>query len=771
MPRRLATIALVAATLLSGFMATTFVVSKTEDSLGAVARLRFRVLTDRLTGESQRRVTTIGYGLRGARGFYAAVDSVNRPQLAAYVRSRNLPAEFPGAVGMGFVTRVMRADLAPFVDAERADGAPAFTVRRWPSANAATDLAPDLYVIKHVFPEPAGRAAWGVDIGGDIARRTAIEQAVRSGEATITGHLTLALDGGSRTGFLYFLPVFAHGSVPTVPEAREAALVGLLFAPMVLENVLKGIEETVDGALDFEIYDGDRPTAETRMVSHQGRPRADTGAGSRTSAGNLELRTPVVVGGRTWTFVTRSSPAFEAEDDHRSSVLMGICGGVLSLLLGALVWSLSTSKDRARVLAEKMTRELKVATSTAEAASRAKSEFLTNMSHEIRTPLTAILGFAELLHDDDTDAGARTRRVDAAATIKDAGAHLLTVINDILDLSKIEAEKMTIERIDTPLTLVLREVEGLMRQRAATKHLVLSTALATPIPERIVSDPTRLRQILVNLVGNAVKFTESGSVRVTVGTEERDGEYRLIIDVADTGPGMTHAQSEQLFTAFNQVDGTVTRKHGGTGLGLNICRRLAVLMAGTVSLVTTELGRGSRFRVDLPLLPVAGAPMVRTLDAASPRNGEQPRLLVAKLTGRVLLAEDGPDNQRLIAIHLKKAGACVDVADNGAIALEMIDAATAKQQPYDLLLTDMQMPEMDGYTLARTLRARRSTIAIVALTAHAMAEDRAKCLAAGCDAFVVKPIDRARLLATCAAWIGKSVTHSPSHASEANSAA
>jgi len=368
--------------------------------------------------------------------------------------------------------------------------------------------------------------------------------------------------------------------------------------------------------------------------------------------------------------------------------------------------------------------------------------------------LTAILGFADVLREDDRNAVPPERRLATIDTICQAGSHLLTVINDILDLSKIEADMMTVEAIETPLLTVLREVEALMRPRAAGRGLVLTTTLSSPLPTRIKSDPTRLRQILMNLVGNAVKFTEAGSVSISAGAAEFDGRSRLVIDVQDTGLGMTPAQAGRAFQAFGQADETVTRKHGGSGLGLTICRRLSALMGGDVKLLSTEPGKGSRFRLVLPLEPVPGSPIASQFDgderAPAPAvNG------LASLNGRILLAEDGPDNQRLIALHLRKAGAIVDIADNGRIAMEKIDNAAGAGTPYDLLLTDMQMPEMDGYTLARTLRQRGSTLAIVALTAHAMAEDRDKCLSAGCDDYATKPIDKHRLRATCAAWMGK----------------
>ena len=389
----------------------------------------------------------------------------------------------------------------------------------------------------------------------------------------------------------------------------------------------------------------------------------------------------------------------------------------------------------------------------AEAASHSKSEFLANMSHEIRTPLTAILGYADLLRDEGNMSP--TQRIETIDTIRNAGAHLLIVINDILDLSKIEADKMTIERVATPLTTILQEVTSLIRPRAIGKGVKLTTALATSVPDSIISDPTRLWQILMNLAGNAIKFTEEGTVTITAHVMQHLDGARLVIDVDDTGPGMSPEQAGRLFQAFSQVDNSITRKFGGTGLGLTISRRLATLMGGEVTLARTEPGKGSCFRIELPLEVALGAAMVDEFVAVASRPAEVAGGKVGMLAGRILLAEDGLDNQRLIAFHLRKSGATVDIADNGRIALEMIDKNEANGTPYDLLLTDMQMPEMDGYTLARTLRARGSRLPIVALTAHAMAEDRHKCLDSGCDDYATKPIEKKKLLATCSAWIGK----------------
>ncbi len=403
--------------------------------------------------------------------------------------------------------------------------------------------------------------------------------------------------------------------------------------------------------------------------------------------------------------------------------------------------------------------ELLEARTAAESANRAKSEFLANMSHEIRTPLTAILGYAELLRDDGDLTRAPERRIETIDTIQGAGQHLLTVINDILDISKIEAGKMTVEAIETQLVGILQEVESLLRPRAAEKGVTLTTRLVTPLYERVMSDPTRLRQILMNLVGNAVKFTAEGGITVAARAEEREGSQRLVIDVEDTGAGLTRAQAARIFSSFNQADASVTRRYGGSGLGLPISHRLAGLLGGSVSLQRTEPGKGSCFRLELPLVPAPGAVLVASLEEALARTSVRALSSAGSapaLAGRILLAEDGRDNQTIIAFHLRKAGAEVDIAGNGRVALEMLEHAAAAGRPYDLLLTDIQMPELDGYTLARALRDCGNRIAIVALTAHAMAEDRQRCLDAGCDDYAVKPIDKAKLLATCAQWLGKS---------------
>lgn len=404
---------------------------------------------------------------------------------------------------------------------------------------------------------------------------------------------------------------------------------------------------------------------------------------------------------------------------------------------------------QARDESEHRAAEMECLRDAAEAASIAKTRFLSNISHEIRTPLTAIVGFAEVLRDG----GSPEETARATETIHRAATHLLALVNDVLDLSKIEAGRMSIEPACTDLPRVFREVRDLIEPRARAKGVGFRFRADGVLPAEAVVDAMRLRQILINLAGNAVKFTDSGFVEVRARCEPRGRERWLVVDVEDTGVGMTPEQSASLFESFQQADASATRRHGGTGLGLAISRRLARLMGGDVTLECTEPGRGSIFRLVIPLQVTEGVAMITDLDTA-PKDANRGSETLPRLSGRILLVEDVPDNQRLIVHHLTKAGAEVTVAEHGESALRLLDEGDRVSRPYDLVLTDMQMPVMDGYALARAIRAAGRRVPVIAITAHAMGEDRRRCLDAGCDDHIAKPINRLALLTLCARWLG-----------------
>jgi signal transduction histidine kinase/CHASE1-domain containing sensor protein/FixJ family two-component response regulator len=408
---------------------------------------------------------------------------------------------------------------------------------------------------------------------------------------------------------------------------------------------------------------------------------------------------------------------------------------------------------------ESANKALEEAKATAESATRAKSEFLANMSHEIRTPMTAILGFADILRDSVADAACQ----EAVETIQRNGHYLLSIINNILDLSRIEAGKLPLTTSACSLVHIVAEVASLMRVRAEAAGLRLTTEFSGPVPETIHTDPTRLRQILINLVGNAVKFTPAGEVRI-VTRLDRAAEHQPLLhfEVIDTGIGMKAAEIARVFQPFAQADSSTSRRFGGTGLGLTISRRLAEILGGDIR-VESSPGKGTTFTVTIEPGSLEGVPLLSHVTEAPPQDRcrRAERRTVRPLHCRVLLAEDGPDNQRLIALLLRKAGAEVVVAENGQAALDKLVLAGSPadgQQtpcfaPFDVVLMDIQMPVLDGYEATRRLRALGYRGPIIALTAHAMSQDRQQCLDAGCDDYLAKPIEQRALLERVAQYV------------------
>lgn len=398
--------------------------------------------------------------------------------------------------------------------------------------------------------------------------------------------------------------------------------------------------------------------------------------------------------------------------------------------------------------------ELVKARDLAQAAVREKGFFLANMSHEIRTPMTAILGFIDNLLDPSL--GER-ERADCVETIRRNGQHLLQLINDILDTSKIEAGRLETNRVSCDTRQMVHDLVRLFRCKAEEKFLTFSVENDGPIPAKITTDPTRLMQALVNLVANAIKFTSKGSVRVIVGC---DVQHEMIsFAVADTGIGITPEQMTRLFHPFVQADSSTSRKYGGTGLGLTITKRIAELLGGDV-VVSSHEGEGSTFTLTIATGPLEGVQMVGPADLGPTAKPDvQPTAVPPyRLGGRVLLAEDGPDNQRLVSLLLQRAGVEVVVVDNGKRAVEAALTAAKSVEPFDVILMDVQMPEMDGYEATRALREQGYNRPIIALTAHAMKSDLDDCLQAGCNDYLSKPISRDLLLRTLAAQMDRSRT-------------
>lgn len=982
-----AAIGLTAVAQVLGLVATVALVLWLKQDLDRNAQLQFDRVTERLESEVKRRFNQPLLGLKGARGMYAANDTISRRQFQAYVESRDLVTELPGIRGFGFIARIARERLDAFVAAERADNAPEFEVHS--QGNAA-----DMMIVKFIEPIAGNHAVFGLDIWPEPIRREAAERAMNTGQPALSGKLTLVQDANQMPGLLYFLPVYRHGLDPVTPQQHQAALVGLLYAPMTVDELLNGVSSIADNTVRLELWDGavDQPD-HLLYDSESGQPAL--GDGSNTGHGASMALTqihPVAVGGRPLQLRLRSNALFNAIQDRSSLALAGISGAMASMLGALTVWLLALGRLRAQRLAERMTTDLdrlarvvqhtsnavmiadlhmritwvnagftrltgytleeargkkpgellsngkadpavierlltavqygepcrvevlnrakdgteywvdtevqpthhadgslvgfmeissditvrkqaqktladmsdrmalaigggsdglwdwmdlqadeqwwspsyyaligytpdelpastesfirilhpeylersrfasreavagrrdydeenlvrtkdhgyrwfrsrakvyrnaagqavrmagssqdihdrklsevqlKDAVARAEQASIAKSQFVANMSHEIRTPMNAILGMLTLLQNT----GLTAEQQDFAGKTEDAARSLLGLLNDILDFSKVEAGKMTLDPRPFNLDKMLRSLAVILSANIGTQPVVVRYEVADDVPRGLLGDDMRLQQVLINLGGNAIKFTPRGEVVLRVRVVERTAaDVVLEFAVSDTGIGIAPENQSHIFDGFSQAEASTTRRYGGTGLGLSISSRLVVLLGGKLALHSAA-GQGSNFYFSIRLTVVDVPPAPRPTPATAGANPATPPKRLQGL--RLLVVEDNKINQLVAKGLLAQEGAEVTLADDGQLGVKAVAAASPQ---YDAVMMDVQMPVMDGYAATRAIRQDLGLLSlpIIAMTANAMASDRAACLAAGMDDHVGKPFELDQLVA------------------------
>ena len=381
----------------------------------------------------------------------------------------------------------------------------------------------------------------------------------------------------------------------------------------------------------------------------------------------------------------------------------------------------------------------------AKAANTAKSKFLAHMSHEIRTPMSTILGFSDILRDEDLT---HEQNADVDA-IRNSTENLLALINDILDFSKIEAGQLDVHMVECSLGTLLDSLESMMKSQAIEKSIDFQIMTDQNLPAQIHSDPCRLKQCLINLTMNAIKFTDQGHVHVKVSLQEEDNVPCVRFDVQDTGIGIPKDRQQAIFESFTQADdGATTREYGGTGLGLTVTRQLTELLGGTLTL-TSEPGKGSVFSQVIPVgMDIAEQPLLDRARAESRANHAPESASTPEFSGTILVAEDVAGNRQLMQLLLSRLGVSVVLAEDGEQAVQK-----AMSQSFDLILMDMQMPRMNGYDATRTLKQQGCQTPVIALTANAIKGDDVKCMKSGCDGYLTKPIDRKMLLSLLAEYL------------------
>ena len=592
--------------------------------------------------------------------------------------------------------------------------------------------------VQFVFPMFITKSVIGFDVNASAGCRAPLALAQTTGEPALTEKFPIVEKTADGYGVIAFMPVYRGAAA-----GREPVLAGFAASVTQVPDVVEGgLSRINPRGLDLYVFDRSAPPAKQLIYYHPSPSGTMRGAVAAESllASTIHEQISVSVGGRDWSFVFVPTPEYiSAVYGWRPWILLGIGSLVTAAVLLYLLLHMSHTRRTIGLLnsLEIVNRELASARDQALEASRSKSQFLANMSHEIRTPMNGVLATAELVLD--TGLTAEQRELISACHV--SGQQLLAILNDILDLSRCESGKLTLEQVPFDLRAEVSGVIQLYNVVAQQKGVALNLRWSDHAPQWVRGDPTRLRQVLTNLMSNALKFTDEGSVTLAVtSVAGPDARARMRFSIEDTGVGISPEILPQLFSPFVQGDGSTTRRYGGTGLGLAICKQLVVLMGGGIS-VQSEFGKGSTFVVQLEFaLADAPVPIVeQEADRAS-----LPRRL------HVLVAEDNPVNQLVAQRLLERHGCSVDVVATGTAAVHRHHTVR-----YDLILMDCQMPELDGYEAARRIRIanQQERVPIIALTAQAFPDDRERCLAAGMDDYVAKPINAAQFIATVRRWI------------------
>lgn len=695
------------------------------------------------------RLNSYSQSLDGGAALFQTAGEVSLDEWRTYVDVLNIEKTLPGINGIGFIEPVSRQTTGHFFESLKKRGVRNLQI------HPVTDL-PEKLPITYIEPIEPNLKAVGLDIAFESNRRQAAYHARDSGKSTITKRIFLVQDQTRSAGFLLLRPTYEQGLPLNTTAQRRRAFRGWIYAPFIASRFMQGLTTSQGAQFDFEVFDGKEAEAADRIFSSTGAQEAN-----RTPLYSVSQTLRVME--QDWTVVWKSTPEFEASVSTQEPLLILLGGLIVTSAFGIMMFFYARRDSYVRNEVETKTqelvakeREVRRALDKAETATQAKSQFLANMSHEIRTPMNGVIGFTQLL-DDGTLNQDQQRYVQM---ISDSGSAMMSLLNDILDISKVDAGLMVINEAPVDVQHILENCISLVSPNAETKNIQLQLEISKNLPSLVKLDGLRLRQVVLNLLANAVKFTEKGSVTVEVHYERgrtlpsgTGDPASLSIVVTDTGKGISPDRQRAIFEPFTQEDDSTERKYGGTGLGLTISNQLIQLMGGEITM-TSELGEGSAFTISLPA-EACSEEKTRGISAEGlpADDGDAGE---ADDKPRILIAEDHDINQMLLGEMLEKLGYAHDVASDGAKALARVRQAAAENRQYDAVLMDIQMPEIDGIKATELIRAEgmdSSQLPIIALTANAYPQDVENCLKAGMQAHLAKPFAIEDLETLLEIWI------------------
>jgi signal transduction histidine kinase/CheY-like chemotaxis protein/integral membrane sensor domain MASE1 len=702
--------------LLAGWLLSGWLFWSLDRERQKLESTRFENLIEQAQNDIRQRTRNYVHALTGGAALFAASKEVSREEWRRYVASITLGERYPGMAALSVVFPITDAEESSFIARMRADGPPDFAIHPILDGRPALpDPAGwDHFVVGYIEPEEGHKSAFGLDLASEKRRFDAARISRDFGQPRISKCLTLVQDGVRQSGFLLFVPMYSPDAAQDTAHKRRNSFRGWVVAPIRADEFFGDSLVGLGGQIELELYQGLSATKQNLIFRSSAQPPS---GGTRT--------TVLQIAGEEFTCRWSRGSVFAAATEN--SALDAVMLAVVPALLAGLITSLQTTNLRANDLVAERTAELRKAQSeahsareVAESANAAKSEFLAVMSHEIRTPINAVIGYTDLLVDSPLSNEANSW----ARTIQSSGQSLLSLINDILDFSKIEAGHLTLENIPLSPLQCAQEVVDLLQIQAFQRNLTLEIEADKSLPAAVLGDPVRVRQVLMNLVSNALKFTPSGYVVIALSYQPTSG---LRVSVTDTGIGIPAEKQDKLFQRFSQVDSSTTRRYGGSGLGLAICKRLVEMMGGSIH-VESVLNCGTTIWFSVPLvptsLPATATPVAKLADGEQPGKGR-----------RVLVADDIPTNQKLARTLLTRLGCTVDIASSGREAVSL-----ALDNTYDIIFMDCQMPDLDGYEATREIRKHETErVKIFALTASVLDNDRQRCAESGMDGYLSKP--------------------------------